>query len=124
MLISHKAVIKLQHCHNHIIDGNLSVVCSVKKKKQSDCNETYMNNVTTEENSLNEELPDVSSENEHFELSEEIDNSVENELGKLLSDYDNVLKRVEEMFESNPHYFIPAIRACSSAMKTSLSSET
>lgn len=84
-------------------------------------------------------IKEVSIENANFELPEEVDNYIvvendntenslyngdnENELYQLLSDFDQVNERMLQQFESNPNYFISAIKAYTFAMKNSLSSK-
>uniref|UniRef100_A0A2S2QFT1 Uncharacterized protein n=1 Tax=Sipha flava TaxID=143950 RepID=A0A2S2QFT1_9HEMI len=78
-------------------------------------------------------------ENENVELSKEFDNYIfvenlntenllhngdnENELNQLLSDFDQANQRMLQQFESNPKYFVSAIKAYTCAMKNSLSSK-
>lgn len=80
-----------------------------------------------------------SIENENFELSEEFDNYIfvenvntenslnysdnENELHQLLSDFDQANERMLQQFESNPKYFVSAIKSYTIAMNNSLRSK-
>lgn len=95
----------------------------------------------TENNKLlmNDENIEMSIENENVDLSEEFDNyifvenvSIENslhnsdnanQLNQLLFEFDQANERMLQQFESNPKYFLSAIKAYTYAMKNSLSSK-
>lgn len=176
IIIPHKAILTLYHCHNHILYDALDA-CATRKEKQRRNNEIKLykrlnhhkinnnlynsnssssfqisieNNKTEiseekiilyeSENStfvMNDNIQNVSTENDNIELSEEFDNYIlvdyentknplhnnENELQKLLSDYDTVNERMLQQFQSNPKYFKSAITTYTLAMKNSLTTK-
>lgn len=85
---------------------------------------------------INDNIQNIEND---FELSEEFDNFIlvenintvnslhDNEnfdtLHQLLSDFDTVNEKMLQQFESNPEYFLSAIKAYTSAMKNNLASK-
>lgn len=90
---------------------------------------------------VNENIQKKTIDNDEFELSEEFDDYIlvenvntenalcnndtdnENELHQLLLDYDNVNEKMIRQFQSNPKYFMSAIKMYTLAIRNKLTSK-